>query len=346
MHARTVVRVVAVALTLGACSSSSTRATSTTTVAAKAAVPSIAWSAMRNPVLGEPGHAVKDAAIVWAGDRWHALFSDVGTTGGWRIGMSSSADLHRWSPITTMPHDPAVEGEASPDVQRVPGGGFVVTYQSFVHDRGSALAKLYYRTTADFVSFSAPHPLGRNLHPAATDRMIDAAVAYTPAGLLLGYKVGTDAQAFEVARSDSGTLDGPWTLIGRPDIRVYGDTIENYQFLRLDGRWRLLATSNILDRPFLFDLAGDPRTPTGWLHWSAGRELVVPREAWDRTPGITGTTIEHGNCAYVVDAAPVGGYTYVVYEDSPNKSTISGEGPGRLGIVRSRDLLHWSAPPS
>ena len=77
--------------------------------------------------------------------------------------------------------------------------------------------------------------------------MIDAAVAWTPAGLLLAYKYGSDVQHFEIARSVSGSLDGPWKLLGRPDIMVYGDTIENYQLLQLDGRWQLLATSNTLN---------------------------------------------------------------------------------------------------
>ena len=39
---------------------------------------------------------------------------------------------------------------------------------------------------------------------------------------------------------------------GGPTSRVYGDTIENYEFLEIGGRHALLATSNQLDRPELF----------------------------------------------------------------------------------------------
>jgi hypothetical protein len=243
-----------------------------------------------------------------------------------------------------MPHDTAVEGEASPDVARAPDGTFVVTYQSFVHDVGGGLAKLYYRTTTDFAHFSPPHQLLKPELTAPTDRVIDAALAWTPAGLLLGFKTGSNAQAFELARSASGSLDGPWQVIGKPDIRVFGDTIENYQFIRIDGRWKLLATSNVLDRPFLFDLVGDASRPNGWLRWSKGRQLDVPQEPWNTGTGLTGTTLEHANCAYLVDRRSTDGYFYLLYEDAPEKSRFGGEGHGVLGIARSIDLVSWSVP--
>ena len=47
-----------------------------------------------------------------------------------------------------------------------------------------------------------------------------------------------------------------------PDIVVYGDTVENYEFLTVNGAWDLVATSNTLDQPFVFTLApGDPANP-------------------------------------------------------------------------------------
>ena len=310
--------------------------------------PPIAWSKLHNPILGYRERAVKDPAVVGVAGRWQALFSSVTPSGQWRIGTATSSDLGRWSPSAAFPHDGAVEGEASPDVVPTPdGSSFVVTYQSFVHDTNGAQPKLYYRTTADFRRFSAARPLGHELHPAASDRMIDAAVAWTPAGLLLGYKYGrTDGvQAFELARSSTGALDGPWQLLGRPDISVYSDTIENYQFLHLGGGWQLLATSNRLDRPFLFTLAGDPLTPVGWLHWSTGRGLHVPQERWNPGRGMTGATYEHANSAFLVDRQPLGGRFYLVYADAPEVRRFGGAGHDQLAVARSSDLVHWSVPP-
>ncbi len=307
----------------------------------------IHWPRLHNPILGYADRATKDPAVIRAGDRFVALFSSVDTSGRWRIGIATSRDLTQWSGRRFFPHDPRVEGEASPDVVRAPNGRFVVTFQSFVHDAGGAQAKLWYRTTRDFRSFSGPHRLGLELHPAAADRVIDPALVWSPAGLLLGYKVGLPdgQQAFELARSRSGSLDGPWTVVGRPDIRVLGDTIENYQFLHLDGRFELLATSNTLDRPYLFDLAGDVHDPRGWLHWSPGRQLVVPQEAWNPGRGLTGATYEHANCAFVVDRRRIDGWVYLVYADAPELTSFGGAGHDSLGIARSRDLVQWSVPP-
>lgn len=308
--------------------------------------PHVNWERVRNPVLGYPARAVKDPALVWSHGRWVALFSSVDTRGRWRIGITTSSDLQRWSRLRFLPHDVRVEGEASPDVVRSPDGDFVVTFQSFVHDVDGGEAKLWYRTTRDFRQFSRARRLAFEVHPGSADRVIDPALVWSPAGLLLGYKFGLrdGPQSFEIARSTSGALDGPWVLVGRPDIKVLGDTVENYQFLHLDGDFELLATSNNLDRPYLFDLAGAPGEPAGWLHWSAGRQLVVPQEAWNPGGGVTGVTFEHANCAFVVDRRRIDGLVYLIYADSPDLASFGGQGHARLGMARSRDLVHWTVP--
>jgi hypothetical protein len=319
--------------------SSSTTSPTTSSVPA----PTVGWSGLHNPIVSSADHAVKDAALVAVDGTWFTAFSAVDAEGVWRVGIEHSSDLRTWSPMTFMPHDADVEGEASPDVVRAPDT-FVVTYQSFVHDVHGGLAKLYYRTTTDFAHFSPARPLLQPELTAPTDRVIDAALAWTPAGLLLGFKTGTETQAFELARSPSGSLDGPWQIIGKPDIRVLGDTVENYQFIRIDGKWKLLATSNALDRPYLFDLVGDPSRPAGWLRWSKGRQLDIPQEGFNTGTGLTGTTLEHANCAYLVDLRSRDGHFYLLYEDAPEKSSFGGEGHGVLAFARSIDLVHWSVP--
>jgi hypothetical protein len=176
--------------------------------------------------------------------------------------------------------------------------------------------------------------------------MIDGALARTPAGLLLAYKYGPadGPQAFELARSSTGTVEGPWALVGRPAISVYGDTVENYQFVRFDSRWRLIATSNELDRPFLFELTGNPRDPRGWLAWSRGRELAVPHEGWNPGTGTTGVTFEHANSAYMLDRRVIDGHFYLLYADSPDLMSFGGQGHAQLGLARSADLERWSVP--
>ncbi len=300
-------------------------------------------------MLKRPDTAVKDPALVAFDGGWVALYSEVDTHGTWRIGIARSTDLTEWADFTTMTHDPTTQGEASPDVVRAPNGQYVVTYQSFPHDRDGDQAKLYARTTTDFRTFSPPIHLAATVHAAPDDRLIDAALAWTPAGLLLGYKVGSTAanatQHFEIARSTTGTLQGPWELVGRPNIVVYNDTIENYQFIEIDGTWMLLGASNAFDRPELFHLVGNPSDPKGWLDWSSARELKVPLESWNTGTGITGVTYEHANCAYIVDHRRVDGHFYLVYSDSNEKTTFGGEGHAVIAVARSTDLVHWSVPP-
>ncbi len=145
------------------------------------------------------------------------------------VAIANSADLTHWSNPKII-----ATNAASPDIVREPSGQFIVTYQT---PHGLA-----YRISANasLASWSRPHPLG----PGLASRMIDAALAFTGHGVILGFKAGTTSQHFEIAWAPS--LSGTFHLVGRPDIVVYNDTIENYEFLSVAGTWTLIATSNTL----------------------------------------------------------------------------------------------------
>ena len=238
--------------------------------------PSIDWSMLQNPILSLPATGVKDQALQWSGGEWHMLFSEMTVTKAaphvhFSVAVSSSPDLRHWTSPQVIADD-----AASPDIVRSPSGTFVVTYQT---PQGLA-----YRTSssASLRSWSAPHPLGRGL----AHRMIDAALAFTGHGVILGFKAGTTTQHFEIAWAPA--LSGTFHVVGQPDIVVYNDTVENYEFVTVDGAWHLVATSNTLDQPFLFTLGpGDPATASTWLHWSAGHALTVPSEAFNSASGIS-----------------------------------------------------------
>jgi hypothetical protein len=322
------------------------------------------WSHVSNPVFSDRRGGVKDEAMVWAGGSWHLLFSfvtdDASLPGGvrWDIATATSGDLVHWSPLTAWRRQPGVLGVASPDVVRDPAGGYLVTYQS---DAGSAVQtdqasteagaqdRLFYRTSADLRTWSAPHPLAASLAPAPADRMIDGALVFTGHQLLLGFKYSSPTRpaAFELARSTTGEPQGPWVLVGRPDITVNGDTVENYEFLMLAGRWHLVATSNTLDQPWLFTLAGNPGTAAGWLHWTGGYQLNVPSQAFDRGPGISSLGFEHANSAFICDASSLPGhFYYLFYAGSSELTRFGGWGHAEIGVARSTDLIDWQVPPS
>jgi hypothetical protein len=325
-------------------------------VGASGSTPQVAWARLHNPILSEPSAGVKDQALVWAGGEWHMLFSyvtnDVPTPGAehWNIASATSPDLATWSAPLPWPAQDGLLGVASPDIVRSPSGTFVVTYDSDPGAAGGGQSKLYYRTSTDLATWSAPHPLALSLHPAPGDRMIDPALAWTGHGLILGYKYGTatgsTSQHFEIAWSPSGSLDGPWTYVGRPDIVVNGDTLENYEFVAVAGRWHLVATSNSFDQPWVFELSGraDPATPSAWLHWSEGKMLVIPGQPWDSGPGVSSVGFEHANSVFLCDAHAVDGYYYATYSGSDELTHFGGWGHAKIGIARSTDLVHWQVP--
>jgi hypothetical protein len=293
---------------------------------------SVDWSALSNPILSFPEVGVKDQALQWSGGAWHMLYSDmVETTSApyvrFSVAISSSADLAHWSPPRII-----ATGAASPDIVRSPSGQFIVTYQT--------PSGLEYRTSSDssLRSWSSAHPLGHGL----AGRMIDGALAFTGHGVILGFKAGTTSQHFEIAWAP--TLQGTFHLVGRPDIVIYNDTVENYEFLTTDGTWRLVATSNTLDQPFIFTLGpGDPSAPSTWLHWVGARQLIVPSQSFDTGSGISSVGFEHANSAFLCVGPQ--GEDYLTYAGSTELTSDGGWGHARIGIVRSDDLTTWQAPP-
>jgi hypothetical protein len=318
--------------------------------------PGVAWSRLSNPILSYGSGGVKDEALTWAGGRWHMLFSyvtaDASRPDGvlWQIAAATSPDLRHWSGPRPWPSQAGVLGVASPDIVRDPSGGFVVTYQSDpgASDRAGTQARLFYRTSPDLVTWSAPHRLAWSLAPSPPDRMIDGALVSTGHQLLLGYKFSSPVQpdVFEMARSVTGRPGGPWQPLGRPDITVDGGTVENFEFLTAAGSWRLVATSDNLDQPWLFTLAGDPRTAQGWLQWSAGYRLDVPPERFNSGPGLSSVDYEHANSAFVCDASSLPGrFYYLLYAGSAELTQLGGWGHASIGVARSTDLVHWRVPP-
>jgi hypothetical protein len=318
--------------------------------------PAVDWSHLANPVLSYPRAGVKDQALIWAGGTWHLLFSyvtdDPSGPGGvhWDIATATSPDLLHWSAASAWPDQAGTLGVASPDIVRDPAGRFVVTYQS---DPGGTTpagvqARLFYRTSPNLVTWSPPHPLAPSLAPSPHDRMIDGAFVFTGHQLLLGFKYSSPRQpdVFELARSTSGLPQGPWQPVGRPDIDVVGGTIENYEFVMVAGRWRLVATSDNLDQPWMFTLAGNPDTTTGWLRWTDGHELDLPAQSFNSGPGISSIGFEHANSAFLCDAGSLPGhFVYLLYAGSEELSRFGGWGQARIGIARSTDLVHWQVPP-
>jgi hypothetical protein len=297
--------------------------------------PSVDWAALHNPVLSYGSIGVKDQALQWSDGAWHMLFSAMTRTHSaqhvrFDVAVARSSDLRHWSAPTVIATD-----AASPDIVRDPAGRFVVTYQT--QNGGSSSLEYRLAESDSLGTWSRAYPLG----PGLAGRMIDGALAFTGNGVILGFKAGTTSQHFEIAWAPS--LSGQFHVVGQPDVVLYGDTVENYEFLTIGGVWHLVATSNTLDQPFIFTLgAGDPANPPTWLHWSAGQELMVPSQTFDSGSGVSSVNYEHANSAFVC----VGPHTedYLTYAGSTELTDFGGWGHARIGIARSNDLVHWQVP--
>jgi hypothetical protein len=289
----------------------------------------VAWGKLTNPIVAYPDRAVKDMTVRYVDGIWHMFFSYIREAPfRFQIGHITSRDLVRWSRVEVW-DDPQTKGLASPEITLLPSGEYVITYNSHTEDVGGARPKLYYRTTRDFVTYSAPKRLLSNLYTGRGDRLIDAALAATADGYFVAFK---EEQRFRIAYRALGSLDGGFRELDRPSPRI-----ENYQFLQIDGKWRLLGTA--LEgghRPLLFTLRGDASRRENWSRWDAETELSVPGESWN--------TRERANSAHLVDHRAVDGFYYLFYAGSTELSRYEGRGHAKIGIARSRDLVRWQVP--
>lgn len=296
------------------------------------------WAGIRNPVVRYEDRAVKDAfAIVDDTGTWRFGYSEIEESPfRFRLGFTSSPDLVTFTRGETI-DQPTTGGLASPSVTRAPDGTYVMVYNSHTRDEGDTANKLYYRTSTDAVSWSEPHRIHITGADADTDRLIDAALAHTETGLFLAFK---REQTANIAHAPSGSLDGPWTLLGE----LFPSNLENYQLLQLDGVWHLLGTTiPLVHEPALHRLAGDPSHPASWRTWTHVSTFEIEPQAWN-----TGAFLDHevANAAFLVDRREHDGYAYLVYAGSTDLTSYELRGHCKLGISRSRDLTSWEPAPT
>jgi len=312
----------------------------------------IDWEGLSNPVLSDEEIALKDASVVYREGVFHFFASG---------GSYRSRDLKHF--------EGPFEGYGSPDVTRLENGLYIMVYQARdLENPGPGTGvdpfspenrhrRLCYRTSPDLVNWSE----GQEIFPAlAPDRNIDGALARQGDRYFLGFKTGVLLQQFNVARSGGPGIDGSWegplkAYAGEgcwidKIFPIIGDTItqwaENYQFIRIDNRWRMLATARHPDRPidfgymgshepFLYELEGQGEELEDWTRWVNKTQVLVPSERWN--------TLMHANSGYLCDWREHDGYFYLFYAGT-DQETEDGRGHGRIGVVRSRDLVNWNLP--
>lgn len=300
----------------------------------------IAWKALRNPVLSYPTWSIKDAAMAYRNGTFYVFFSAFYEDHGQirsHVVEVSTRDFRKYSqPIFDFDgEEDGWIGMCSPDVQPV-GDQYVMTFNSW-GDKPGELNGLFYETSADLMHWSRRLPLGADV--TAGQRAIDAAVAHSGGGYYLIWKQGQHHMKPRIAFAKS--LDGPFRFVETGDLSLsmkdgHDDGLihENYEFLEVDGRWRLLATDYNPPSPRLYSL----ENKSDWLTWRDGYELNIPKESFN--------TDNVANAAALYDWRKHDGYFYLIYAGRTEHETYLKRGWNRLGLARSKDLIQWEAAGS
>ena len=318
------------------------------------AEPFVDWARLRNPILAVEDRSLKDLAVVYeplTGEFF--VFSSVRfessdtTAPGKPRSFYRTRDLRRFTPF----HDPDVNGPGigpgSPDVTRLAGQWYMV-FQGPTGVTNDARV-LRYATSTDLVEWEPPADLAPDLLDPAK-RNIDGALAEHDGYFYLGWK---QVQQFYVTRSVDRVLDGRWLPARRASAGGPNEFAENYQFIRIDDHWRMVATGHdpgpyrcdnpafiiytCNHEPFIYSMDGAGNDLDDWTRWIDKTHLQVPFAAWN--------TVMHANSAYLADWRAYDGYFYLFYAGSTDGDRFDLRGHGTIGVARSRDLVEWRVPP-
>ena len=232
-------------------------------------------------------------------------------------------------------------------------GRFVVTYQS---DPGAS-PTVGPRSPGSSTGppptsrhWSPPRPLAQNLAPAPGDRMIDGALVFTGTPAPGGVQVLLAHPARRVRDRPLGLGATArargcwWDARTSPSTAAPSRTTSSSGW---SGRWRLMATSDNLDQPWLFTLAGDPDRAEGWLHWSGGHQLDVPGQAFDTGPGPLEPRLRARQLGLSCASPARRPATRSICSTpgAPSSPSSAAGATPAIGVARSRDLVHWQVPP-
>jgi hypothetical protein len=312
----------------------------------------IDWASLRNPVLQMEDRSLKDMAVAYnpATDEFYIFSStrfevdDPGRETKERY-FFITKDWQSYETFTDAHLNGPGYGPGSPDLTFIDGLWYM-TYQLGTFVGGDARV-LWYSTSSSLRDWSAARELAPELLDPAL-RNIDGALAKEGDYFYLGWK---RIQQFFVTRSLNPTVDGQW--LPAQQASAAGAFAENFQFIKIDGEWRMIATGQepgpyrcpqnpqflfytCNHEPFIYRMEqGNGDQLEDWTSWVDKRHLTVPYEDWN--------TIMHANSGYLVDWREYDGYFYLFYAGSDDGDRFELRGHGKIGVARSRDLIHWRA---
>lgn len=291
--------------------------------------PFIDWEHLRNPILAEPDRMIKDPAVAWR-EGWFYIFASQRISGDQPWSYYRTRDFKDYERFDVQ----ELHG-GSPDLKLLDGRWILLRQ----NETTGADRRLFYSTSTDLLHWQPGGALAQNIQRGM--RHIDGTLAAEGGFFYLGYK---GEQQFFVTRSPS--LAGPWET---PRAVESGGWCENYQYLKIDGQWRLIATAHAPPgyqikkngytgdlEPFIYTIRGAGRSLEDFARLENKTHLVVPWEDWNEQM--------HANSAFLCDWRRHDGYLYLFYAGANDRKSFEDRGHAKLGVVRSKDLVHWAAP--
>jgi hypothetical protein len=307
-------------------------------LAPKPRAPFIDWNSLRNPVLSYPQWSIKDFAMAHRNGVFYVFFSafyqDHGRVRSHVVEVSTR-DFRTFSkPILDFDGEKAGWiGMCSPDVQWL-GNVWELSFNSWGDDPKRP-DQLFYRTSHDLVHWSVRRPLAANL--TSGQGVIDLSMTHAGSRYYAVWKAGRNSREMRVRLATARSLSGPWRFVGSgyatldlANGKEDGLIHENFEFIWIDGMLHLLSS----DYPhghheYLYTLL-DPADP---LKWGKGFELNIPAQSWN--------PMAPCDAAALYDWRKDDGFFYLIYAGRNEQTTFLHRGWNRLGLARSRDLMHW-----
>ncbi len=238
-------------------------------------------------------------------------------------------------------------GMCSPSIQLIDGLYYLVFNSwGFDHPNGGH-NWLFCMTSEDLEVWSERKQVGDNLTHEL--EMIDIEIAKANGKFYIIFKDQTrDANGKKnrfPRMAWAKDLFGEWFYIGDglPDFTFREGVnrrphLENYQFIKIDGDWRIIIANYPPQIPMFFTMIGDGKKDEDWLHWEDGYPFNVEEE--DFNSG--GKKAHRSNAAFLTDWRQYDGYFYLLYAGRTHGRSHAGRGNNKLALSRSKDLKNWT----
>jgi hypothetical protein len=309
----------------------------------------INWSGLKNPVYSHFGWSVKDACMAYREGIFYLFFSafyrDRGRERSHVVGVTTRDWFIFSKPFLHIDgREQGWTGMCSPDIALI-DGIYYLTFNSWGEEHPNGQKnQLFYISSPDLIQWSDYHQIGKNL--TENIRCIDISIAKHNGAFYIMWKdesIRVPRKKYMPRIAKASALESDWWFIGDGYPHYFLSTglesrfvHENYQFLRIDSKQYLLSLDYAPHHPVLYEIGGNPNVDESWLRWVNGKDLVVPKERFNRA--------QRSNAPFLADWRGFDGYFYMLYAGRTHALTHAGRGNNKLGLARSPDLTDWAVP--